>query len=134
MGDGAPRLDGVEFAVLALGDTAYVEFCAIGKAIDARLEALGAKRVTERADLDLDFAEPAARWIDGAVTALAPAAEQAAGPTVGQVIAVDFGAAAGAQSRPGRGRGDRAYRSQLVALRQGDDPSRARLRRQGAGL
>ncbi len=38
MGDNAPRLDGVEFAVLALGDTAYAEFCAIGKAIDARLE------------------------------------------------------------------------------------------------
>src|SRR5262249_15688280 len=37
MSDTAPRLDGVEFAVLALGDTAYVEFCAIGKAIDARL-------------------------------------------------------------------------------------------------
>ena len=37
MGEGAPRLDGVEFGVLALGDTAYVEFCAIGKAIDARL-------------------------------------------------------------------------------------------------
>jgi sulfite reductase (NADPH) flavoprotein alpha-component len=32
MGDAAPRLDGVEFGVLALGDTAYVEFCAIGKA------------------------------------------------------------------------------------------------------
>jgi sulfite reductase (NADPH) flavoprotein alpha-component len=93
MGDGAPRLDGVEFAVLALGDTAYVEFCAIGKAIDARLEALGAKRVAARADLDLDFAEPAARWIDGAVTALAPAAEAAAA-SGGQVIAVDFGAAA----------------------------------------
>jgi sulfite reductase (NADPH) flavoprotein alpha-component len=91
MGDGAPRLDGTQFAVLALGDTAYVEFCAIGKAIDARLEALGGKRVAERADLDLDFAEPAARWIDGAVTALAPAAEPA---DRGQVIAVDFGAAA----------------------------------------
>src|SRR3984957_1060262 len=93
MGDKAPRLDGVEFAVLALGDTAYVEFCAIGKAIDARLEALGGKRVADRADLDLDFAEPAARWIDGAVTALAPVAEAAA-PSGGQVIAVDFGAAA----------------------------------------
>ena len=90
MSDGAPRLDGVEFAVLALGDTAYVEFCAIGKAIDARLEALGGKRVAERADLDLDFAEPAARWIDGTVTALAPAGE----PDRGQVIAVDFGATA----------------------------------------
>jgi sulfite reductase (NADPH) flavoprotein alpha-component len=93
MADGAPRLDGVEFAVLALGDTAYVEFCAVGKAIDARLEALGGKRVAERADLDLDFAEPAARWIDGAVTALAPKAD-AAGAAGGQVIEVDFGAAA----------------------------------------
>jgi sulfite reductase (NADPH) flavoprotein alpha-component len=92
MGDGAPRLDGVEFAVLALGDTAYVEFCAIGKAIDARLEALGGKRVADRADLDLDFAAPAARWIDGALTALAPA--DAAAASGGQVIAVDFGAAA----------------------------------------
>src|SRR5215831_13037825 len=90
MGDSAPRLDGVEFAVLALGDTAYAEFCAIGKAIDARLEALGGKRVAERADLDLDFATPAARWIDGTVTALAPAGE----PDRGQVIAVDFGATA----------------------------------------
>jgi len=92
MGDGAPRLDGVEFAVLALGDTAYVEFCAIGKAIDARLEALGGKRVADRADLDLDFAAPAARWIDGALTALVPA--DAAASSGGQVIAVDFGAAA----------------------------------------
>ncbi len=41
MGEGAPRLDGVEFGVLALGDTAYAEFCAIGKKIDERLAALG---------------------------------------------------------------------------------------------
>ncbi|MBL7309469.1 flavodoxin domain-containing protein, partial [Escherichia coli] len=27
MGEGAPRLDGVEFAVLSLGDTSYAEFC-----------------------------------------------------------------------------------------------------------
>src|SRR5438128_1548095 len=92
MGDGAPRLDGVEFAVLALGDTAYAEFCAVGKAIDARLAALGGKRVADRADLDLDFAEPAARWIEGAVKALVPA--DAAAPSGGQVIPVDFGAAA----------------------------------------
>jgi sulfite reductase (NADPH) flavoprotein alpha-component len=92
MRDGAPRLDGVEFAVLALGDTAYVEFCAIGKAIDARLETLGGKRVADRADLDLDFAAPAARWIDGAIKALAPA--EAAAPAGGQVIPVDFGASA----------------------------------------
>ena len=34
MNGAAPRLDGVEYGVLALGDTAYAEFCAVGKAID----------------------------------------------------------------------------------------------------
>ena len=72
MGEGAPRLDGVEFGVLALGDTAYVEFCAIGKKIDERLAALGGKRVVDRVDCDLDFAEPAARWIGDAVKVLTP--------------------------------------------------------------
>jgi sulfite reductase (NADPH) flavoprotein alpha-component len=92
MGDKALRLDGVEFAVLALGDTAYVEFCAIGKAIDARLEALGGKRIADRVDLDLDFAEPAAKWIDGALAKLAPAGEAARS----KVIEVDFGKPAAA--------------------------------------
>src|SRR3974390_3609012 len=41
MSEAAPRLDGVEFGVLALGDTAYAEFCAIGKQIDERLSAPG---------------------------------------------------------------------------------------------
>ena len=72
MGEKAPRLDGVEYGVLALGDTAYAEFCAIGKAIDERLAALGGKRVVDRVDCDLDFAEPAAQWIDAALKALAP--------------------------------------------------------------
>lgn len=89
MGDSAPRLDGVEFGVLALGDTAYAEFCAVGKKIDARLEALGGKRVVDRVDCDLDFAQPAAKWIGEAVKALAP-------PDSGRstVIEVDFGKSA----------------------------------------
>ena len=86
MSDKAPRLDGVEFGVLALGDTAYVEFCAIGKALDERLAALGGKRVVDRADCDLDFAAPAADWIGRAVKALAPPDDGR-----GTVIAVDFG-------------------------------------------
>ena len=89
MNDAAPRLDGVEFGVLALGDTAYVEFCAIGKALDERFEALGAKRVAQRVDCDLDFAEPAAAWIAGTLKTLAP---DIAPDT--KVIAVDFGAKA----------------------------------------
>ena len=89
MSDAAPRLDGVEFGVLALGDTAYVEFCAIGKALDERLAALGGKRVADRVDCDLDFAEPAAKWIAGTLKTLAPDVAPDA-----KVIAVDFGAKA----------------------------------------
>ena len=86
LSEGAPRLDGVEFGVLALGDTAYAEFCAIGGKIDERLAALGGKRIIDRVDCDLDFAEPAARWIGDAVKALTP-------PNAGgRVIEVDFGA------------------------------------------
>ncbi len=90
MSEGAPRLDGVEFGVLALGDTAYAEFCAVGKAIDARLAGLGARRVTDRVDCDLDFADAAKRWIDETVKRLAP-------PDAlrGRVIEVDFGSGAG---------------------------------------
>ena len=89
MSDSAPSLDGVEFGVLALGDTAYAEFCAIGKALDARLEALGARRVADRVDCDLDFAAPAAKWIGDTLKGLAPdvAPDE-------KVIAVDFGAKA----------------------------------------
>jgi sulfite reductase (NADPH) flavoprotein alpha-component len=86
MSDAAPRLESTQFGVLALGDTAYVEFCAIGKALDERLAALGAKRVVDRVDCDLDFAEPAANWIGGALKVLAPPADPNA-----KVIAVDFG-------------------------------------------
>jgi sulfite reductase (NADPH) flavoprotein alpha-component len=95
MGEGAPRLDGVEFGVLALGDTAYVEFCAIGKKIDERLAALGGKRVVERVDCDLDFAAPASAWLGDALKVLTPP-DANRGQGNGQVIAVDFGKPAAA--------------------------------------
>src|SRR5476651_2715594 len=86
MGEGAPCLDGVEFGVLALGDTAYLEFCAIGKKIDERLAALGGKRVVERVDCDLDFSQPASEWIGDALKVLTPPDANR-----GRVIEVDFG-------------------------------------------
>ena len=86
MGEGAPRLDGIEFGVLALGDTAYAEFCAIGKKIDERLAALGAKRVIDRVDCDLDFTAPASAWIGDALKVLTPPDADR-----GRVIEVDFG-------------------------------------------
>src|SRR5450759_877325 len=95
MGEGAPRLDGVDYGVLALGDTAYAEFCAIGKKIDERLAALGGKRVVERVDCDLDFAAPATAWIGDALKVLTPP-DANRGQGNGQVIAVDFGKPAAA--------------------------------------
>jgi sulfite reductase (NADPH) flavoprotein alpha-component len=89
MSDAAPRIDGVRFAVLALGDTAYTQFCAVGRAIDARLEELGGVRAFDRVDLDLDYAKQAAEWTENALGKLAPKDEQAAG---GTVVHVDFGA------------------------------------------
>ncbi len=90
MGEGAPRLDGVEYGVLALGDTAYAEFCAVGRKIDERLAALGAKRAVERVDCDLDFAESSTRWLADALKALTPP-DADRGQESGRVIAVDFG-------------------------------------------
>src|SRR5665647_2072265 len=95
MGEGAPRLDGVEYGVLALGDTAYAEFCAIGRRIDERLAALGGKRVVERVDCDLDFAAPASAWLGDALKVLTPP-DANRGQGNGQVIAVDFGKPAAA--------------------------------------
>ena len=93
LSDAAPKLNGVNFAVLGLGDTAYVNFCATAKAIDARLEALGGKRVADRADLDLDFAKAAAAWTDKTLEVLTPP-DAAASATV---VHVDFGSQAGAE-------------------------------------
>ena len=86
MAEDAPRLDGVEYGVLALGDTAYADFCAIGKRLDARLAELGAKRVIERIDCDLDFADPASGWIESALKIMTPAGDRVGGT----VIPVDF--------------------------------------------
>ncbi|MBP6600738.1 MAG: sulfite reductase subunit alpha [Verrucomicrobiales bacterium] len=60
-----PRLENLSYSVLALGDTNYLNFCAQGKAFDSRLESLGARRISPRADCDTDFEEAAAQWFEG---------------------------------------------------------------------
>lgn len=64
----APRLENLNYGVLALGDTGYEHFCQAGKLIDTRLEQLGAKRLSDRVDCDVDFEEIASEWLDGAIS------------------------------------------------------------------
>ncbi|MFL2842805.1 MAG: assimilatory sulfite reductase (NADPH) flavoprotein subunit [Coraliomargaritaceae bacterium] len=71
MGDSAPSLKKTRFSVLALGDTSYEHFCKIGKDFDTRLESLGANRLYERKDCDVDFDDDFAEWSDGALNAFA---------------------------------------------------------------
>ena len=74
----APRLEGVSFAVLALGDTAYDDFCQAGKLIDLRFEQLGATRLLPRVDCDVRYEDPAAAWTEQILTLLAAQAPSAA--------------------------------------------------------
>jgi sulfite reductase (NADPH) flavoprotein alpha-component len=64
------KLAGLNYSVLALGDTNYQHFCGFGKTLDSRLEALGAKRILDRVDCNVDFEAGAARWQTGIFEAL----------------------------------------------------------------
>lgn len=63
----APKLPDLHFAVLALGDSSYPQFCAIGRRIDARLAELGGTRSLPLAEADLDIDTTAAPWRQRAV-------------------------------------------------------------------
>lgn len=59
----APLLTGTRYAVLALGNRAYPQFCQAGKHFDNRLHALGAQRILPRAEADSDYQATADNWI-----------------------------------------------------------------------
>ncbi len=79
----APKLNHLRYSVLALGDTNYSAFCEFGKKCDSRFEQLGAQRVFERKDCDVEYEELANEWTAGVFKALSgttstPAIEPAA--------------------------------------------------------
>jgi len=57
-------MKGVNYAVLALGDTAFELFCESGKEWDRVLEEKGGTRVNRRIDCDTDYYDYVDEWIE----------------------------------------------------------------------
>src|SRR5258708_6662409 len=85
--DFTPRLENLQFAVLGLGDKNYSDFCGASKKFDARLEALGAKRLVPRGECDVDYETPAKSWIENLWDSLANVAGQGTPGSAGISIA-----------------------------------------------
>ena len=66
----APKLAGLKYAVLGLGDSSYEHFCKAGRTLDERLAALGGERLHDRIDLDVDYDEGAAQWTEAVLALL----------------------------------------------------------------
>jgi sulfite reductase (NADPH) flavoprotein alpha-component len=67
LGKRAPKLAGLRFAVLGLGDSSYPQFCAIGRQLDARFAELGASRLAPLGEADVDVDAVAAPWTEQAL-------------------------------------------------------------------
>ncbi|MBW3129854.1 assimilatory sulfite reductase (NADPH) flavoprotein subunit [Hymenobacter profundi] len=78
LGKRAPQLPELRYAVLALGDQSYLQYCQTGKEFDARLAELGGQRLQDRVDVDVAFIPPSKQWIEEVLTKIAAEATPSA--------------------------------------------------------
>ncbi|MEM6749149.1 MAG: sulfite reductase subunit alpha [Planctomycetota bacterium] len=86
MRDDAPRLENLSYGVCAMGDRSYTHFCKAGRDLDVRLAELGATRLVECVECDVDYDEDWAGWTEAvfAHESMAAAVEAAGGaPSAG---------------------------------------------------
>ncbi|MCK5919844.1 MAG: flavodoxin domain-containing protein, partial [Methylococcales bacterium] len=70
LGDAAPKLEDLSYSILAIGDSSYPDFCKCGIEFDEQLEKLGAKRMFNRIDCDVDFDDEFSTWTQGVIEAM----------------------------------------------------------------
>ncbi|MFC5437558.1 assimilatory sulfite reductase (NADPH) flavoprotein subunit [Rhodanobacter umsongensis] len=80
-GKRAPKLPALRFAVLGLGDSSYPQFCVIGRQLDGRLAALGAKRFAAFGEADVEVGAVAGPWVEQALERARELLEQPGLPT-----------------------------------------------------
>jgi sulfite reductase (NADPH) flavoprotein alpha-component len=134
MADNAPRFEGLRYAVLALGDRAYARFCETGRLFDERFAALGATRVAERIECDLDYEATAGTWIGATLETLRAELGE---PEAGAVIHVDFArpapeVAAWSRTRPFEA--EVTERIRLSGSRSASDTWHVELSLEGSGI
>ncbi|MEW6304771.1 MAG: assimilatory sulfite reductase (NADPH) flavoprotein subunit [Verrucomicrobiota bacterium] len=103
--DAAPKLEHLHYAVLALGDKNYADFCGAGRKFDERLEKLGAKRIHPRTDCDVDYEGAAKGWLEGLWPALDKVSGGAAKPAEDGGLRVEDGKGAAPPPAPAAEKG-----------------------------
>ena len=140
MADDAPRFEKTRFAVLALGDRAYAQYCEIGRKIDERMAALGGIRITDRIDCDLDYGTPASGWIASTLERLnaeVGVTDPNASDGNASVIHVDFARLGGEADAPSRGHPFEAEITESIRLsgsRSTSDTHHVAVSLEGSGI
>ena len=62
--DDAPSMAHLKYSVLSLGDSSYPDFCQCGIEFDQRLASLGGSALVPRVDMDVDYDDDYAAWVN----------------------------------------------------------------------